>query len=97
MIVHIALFKWKEGINEKQIDDALKDIRNLNNKCKGIIDILAGKNYHNESKGFTHGIIVLAENQAGLDNYRKHPEHEKVAKNIEKMEADGLGFDFKDL
>lgn len=97
MIVHIALFRWKEGTSQERIDNALKQVKQLKNKCVGINDILCGKNYHPESKGFTHGVIVLAESQQALDEYRKHPDHKIVAQDIAEMEEDGIGFDFKDL
>ena len=37
-----------------------------------------------------------AKDQEALDNYRKYPDHKIVAKEIEKIEEDGLGFDFED-
>lgn len=97
MIIHLALYRWKAETSEEQINNALQSIKNLKDKCKGITDIFCGKNYHKESKGLTHGIVILAENQEALDNYRKHPDHAIAANIIEKMEEDGLGFDFKDL
>lgn len=97
MIVYIALFRWKRGTPEESINNALNRVKKLKEKCDGIIYILCGKNYHSESKGFTHGVVVIAESQDALDNYRKHPDHAIVAKDIEEMEGDGLGFDFKDL
>lgn len=95
MIVHIALFKWKPTATSEQIDSALQQVKNLKN-CEGIVDILVGKNYHHESKGLTHGVVVLASSQQALDGYRKHPDHATVAHLIESIEEDGLGFDFED-
>jgi len=96
MIVHIALFRWKEGTKQDHIDRLLETVKRLKTKCNGIVNILVGQNYHKESKGFTHGVVVLAKDQEALDNYRKHPDHKIVAKEIEKVEEDGLGFDFED-
>ena len=96
MIVHIALFRWKEGTPQEKIDNALKQLKELETKCDGIINIFCGKNYHKESKGFTHGVVVIAEDQKALDSYRAHPDHEIIAKIIEEIEEDGIGFDFKD-
>lgn len=95
MIVHIALYRWKNGTTEERVNNILMRIKQLKEKCDGIIDILCGKNYHKESKGFTHGIVVLAKNQQALDGYRFHPDHLIIAKDVEGMEEDGLGFDFK--
>lgn len=97
MIIHIALFRWKEGTEKESIEKALKQVKQLKNKCDGIIDIFCGENFHKESKGLTHGVVIIAKNQDSLDGYRKHSEHKVIAKNIEIIEDDGLGFDFEDL
>ena len=97
MIIHIALFRWKLGTTKRTIEKTLKQVKLLKNKCDGIIDIFCGENYHEESKGLTHGIVIIAKDQKSLDGYRNHPEHITIAKNIEIIEEDGLGFDFKDL
>ncbi len=97
MIVHIALFKWKKDTKKERIEDLLKGVKELKDKCDGIIDILCGENYHKESKGFTHGVVVIAKNQESLDGYRHHPNHKTVANEIAQIEEDGLGFDFKDI
>lgn len=96
MVIHIALFRWKNGTTEKEINNFLESIRQLKDKCSGIANIFCGKNYHQESKGITHGVVVLAENQEALDNYRNQPDHKIIAEKIELVEEDGLGFDFKD-
>ncbi len=97
MIIHIALFRWKNGTSENTIIKVLKQIKELKDKCDGIISIFCGKNYHKESKGFTHGVVVVAKGQASLDAYRLHPVHRIIAKHIEEIEDDGIGFDFKDV
>ena len=97
MIIHIALFRWKQGTTQETIEKALQQVKQLKNKCNGIIDIFCGENYHKESKGLTHGIVIIAKDQNSLDGYRQHPDHKIIAKFIEAIEEDGLGFDFKDL
>ncbi|MBI2583256.1 MAG: Dabb family protein [Candidatus Aenigmarchaeota archaeon] len=97
IIIHIALFRWKEGITRKKIDSAFKQVKQLKEKCDGIVEVFVGKNYHKESRGFTHGVVVVARDQESLERYRQHPAHKVIAKDIEEMEEDSLGFDFKDL
>lgn len=95
MIIHVALFKWKEGTSAETIDRVLNDVKALKNECTGIKDIFVGKNYHKESKGLTHGVVVVAEDQHALDGYRNHPKHKEIAEAIEAIEEGGLGFDFE--
>ncbi len=97
MVIHIALYNWKSGTSKERIVKSLKNVQALKDKVVGIKDIFVGENYHHESKGLTYGIVVIAENQKALDDYRKHPDHALVAREIEQIEEDGLGFDFKNL
>ncbi|MBN4051402.1 Dabb family protein [bacterium AH-315-M05] len=95
MIIHIAIFQWKKGTLESQINEALQEVRDLQHKIFGIKAIYCGKNFSKWAKNYTHGIVVLAENQKALDRYRNHPDHQSVASKIEFMEQDGIGVDFK--
>jgi hypothetical protein len=95
-VIHIALFKWKKGTSDDVVKATLEKVKKLKSKIAGILDIFVGLNYHPESKGLTHGIVIVAENQQALDAYRSNPEHKTIAETIEFMEQDGLGFDFID-
>jgi len=95
MIVHIALFKWKDNVQKSEIDQALTDVLALKNKVDDLIDIYCGENFSKWSEGFTHAVVVLAKNNIALDAYRKHPDHEDVATRIEDMEVKSIGIDFE--
>jgi len=94
--IHIAIFKWKTGTTEEQVNEILTVIRNLRTKVPGVRDIRCGKNYHRAAQGFTHGVVVFADNKEALQAYRDHPEHQQVAPVFESLELDGIGFDFDD-
>jgi hypothetical protein len=96
MIVHIALFKWKDGVGDDEIKRALDDVRALKEKVPGLIDIRCGENFSKWNEGYTHAVVVLGKDQASLDAYRQHPDHEIVAQKIEAMEERGIGVDFED-
>ena len=96
MIMHIALFAWKDGITDTQIDAALQDVRSLKEKVPGLVDIRCGKNFSKWSEGFTHAVIVQADTKESLEAYRNHPDHAAVATLIESMETKSLGVDFED-
>lgn len=94
MNVHIALYKWKNGVSNKQIKQAHHDVETLSGKIPGILDIVTGENTSKYGEGYTHVILVRGQDQSSIDTYRKHPDHEKVAKIIESMEDRGIGVDF---
>jgi len=94
MYVHIALYRWKALATPGRIKTALEGVKTLADKVPGVIDISWGKNTSRYSEGYSHVILVRAENQAAIDAYRSHPDHEKVAQEIEAMEDHGIGVDF---
>jgi hypothetical protein len=96
MVVHIALFQWKAGTSDQDIEASLHAVRALKQKVPGLVDVRCGTNFSPWAEGYTHAVIVLAEDRAALDAYRKHPDHEVVARQIERMEERGIGVDFED-
>ncbi len=94
MYVHIALFKWKPGIKLKDVDHALKGVEALKDKIPGLVEISTGQNSSRYSAGYTHVVLVRAKNQGAIDAYRQHPDHVKLAQEIEAMEEHGIGVDF---
>ena len=96
MIVHIAIYKWKRGTAPQDVKYAIKEVRSLKRKVKGLIDIHCGENFSKWNERYTHAFIVLAKNQKALDAYRNHPDHIKVAKKIDQMDGGPIGIDFED-
>lgn len=94
MQVHIALYQWKVGTSDEEIDAALAEIASLEQKVDGIVEISCARNESRYSEGYTHVILVRGENAAALDAYRSHPDHDTAAAKIEKMEERGVGVDF---
>lgn len=95
MNIHIALYKWKPEVTKEQIEVALNDVESLASKINGIIDIVTGLNTSKYSEGYTHVILVRGKDQKAIDDYRAHPDHQKVAKIIDTMEDKGIGVDFE--
>jgi len=96
MIVHIALYKWRESTTSAEIDEAIRQVRALKTKVPGLVDIRCGANFSRWNEGYTHAFVVLAQDRAALDSYRNHPDHQTVAKRIETMDAGSIGVDFED-
>lgn len=94
MHIHIALYKWKTTATNEVIRNALNEVKSLADKVPGLIEISWGENTSKYGEGYTHVILVRAENQAAIDAYRGHPDHTKVAKEIEAIEDHGIGVDF---
>jgi hypothetical protein len=96
MIIHIALFRWKDDATKESIEGAMNDIRALKHKVDGVIDIKCGENFSVWNEGYTHAFLVLARDRAALDAYRNHPDHRDAAQRIETMDAGSIGIDIED-
>jgi hypothetical protein len=96
MLVHVAIFRWKAGTPADAVTSALADVRALEQKIPGVQAIYCGENFSKWAEGYTHAVVVVAQDQQALDAYRKHPDHEAVAAKIEAMEDRGIGVDFHD-
>jgi Stress responsive A/B Barrel Domain len=96
MVIHIALFAWKDSTSSQVILDALEAVRRMQDKVAGLKSIYCGENFSRWNEGFTHAVVVLAESREALEAYRKHPDHVAVGKLIDSMETKSLGVDFED-
>lgn len=96
MQVHIAVFKWKDGTSEARVTAALAAVKALEGEVEGVHEIYVGENTSQWNQGFTHAVVVIGEDPAAIDAYRRHPDHVTVARDIEEMELDGIGIDFGD-
>jgi len=94
MQIHIALYKWKDGTTESEIDEALAQIAALEDKVDDIVEISCARNESKYSEGYTHVILVRGRSAEALAAYRSHPLHDVAAAKIESMEDRGVGVDF---
>ena len=92
--VHVAIFKWKNDVGRSDIDRVMSEVASLKDKVPGVIEIFAGENHSKYSEGYSHVVMVRAESQAAIDAYRAHPDHVKVADEIDIYELKGAGVDF---
>lgn len=97
MHVHVAIFKWKDGVEEARLEEALEQIRSVANRVEGILGIYCGENTSKWNQGFTHAVVVLGKTAQSIEAYRHDDVHEVAARYIESIELDGIGIDFKDL
>ncbi|HEY4498845.1 MAG TPA: Dabb family protein [Candidatus Paceibacterota bacterium] len=95
MTVHVAIFKWKEGVATEDIQRLMADIRALKKSIPQIVEIYAGENFSKWAKEYTHAVVVTLKSREDLDAYRVHPAHKPIADLCNAYEADSIGFDFE--
>lgn len=94
MQIHIAIFRWKPEVSIFDIEAALQDVCVLQSHIPGIVEISTGTNCSKYAAGYSHVVLVRADNQVTLEAYRNHPKHIEIAKKIDDMEEHGIGIDF---
>ncbi len=96
-VKHIALFKFKEGISQEQIEKVFQDLMDLSESIDGIEDYVSGPNIspENLANGYTHGFVMTFQDVAARDAYLPHPEHEKFKADALPLIESVLTFDFE--
>ncbi|RIJ48217.1 Dabb family protein [Maribellus luteus] len=97
MINHVVLFKLKAYPAEEK-SQIIANVKAMLLGLKGKIDELkyieVGENYELDSKSFDLALITHFESVEGLDVYRVHPEHVKVAAYIGGVVESRAAVDF---
>ena len=78
-VKHIVLLKFKDGVQEEQINKFFDDLLDLTETVPGVDDYVSGFNSSPEihNQGLTHGVIMTFSNAQARDAYVAHPDHEK--------------------
>jgi hypothetical protein len=90
MIEHIVLIKFKDKLEEAQVDELIKRTLNSKDKIPGIIDIQQGRNFSNRSQGYEIGLTVRFTDRNALENYGPHPEHQKIVSYLQELGVEDL-------
>ena len=94
MVEHIVLFRWTNEESQETVDNALAELRGLQGKIPGIVDISSGVNFTDRAKGYTHVLIMHFADRAALEAFGPHPEHQRVVHNfVSPIRAESLVFD----
>jgi hypothetical protein len=78
-LLHIAWFRFKDGVAADRIERHLAACRALPNQVPVVRDLQCGPNTSNRAGGLTHGIVVTLPDAAALPDYLEHPAHVPVA------------------
>ena len=78
MIKHILLFKFKEGVSEKEKDKGIEMLRSLNSKISEIKEWEIGRQREINDKFYDFAQVSSFENMEAIKCFSQNPEHRKV-------------------
>jgi len=77
----IVLYDWKESVSEERIEYHLREISAMQEKVPGLLEVKIGPRCFGQEQ-WTHGARLTFSSQAALDEYSRHPEHDRIASQI---------------
>ena len=80
MIRHIVLVKFLPHISAAEIDDIWRQLRDLQDKVDGLLNIHAGRSGSPEQmeRGYMHGFTIDFTEWQALHAYLEHPDHKEL-------------------
>ena len=96
MLKHIVFFKFPDSEQDKrELVAILKDkLESLNFKIPQLKKLETGINISNRSSAFDLALVTEFENEADLEIYRIHPDHQAVIAYIKETNADSVVVDY---
>lgn len=82
MILHIVLFKWKEGVTKDQVDALDAAMAKLPTAIPELKALHWGSDLHYRDGNADWALAALFENQADWQAYQVHPAHQAVVQNF---------------
>jgi len=93
---HIVLYKFKAEMTPTQVQEVVDTFAALPKKIEQIVDFEMGTNVSPEGKseGFTHCFVVSFRDEAGRDEYLKHPAHLAYVQVVKDRREKVIVFDY---
>jgi len=82
MILHIVLFKWKEGVTKDKIDAIDAEMAKLIPAIPELKALHWGTDLHYRDGNADWALAALFEDQAGWHAYQVHPAHQAIVQNL---------------
>jgi Stress responsive A/B Barrel Domain len=82
MILHIVLFKWKEGVTKEQVDAVDAAMAKLAAAIPQVKQLHWGSDVHFREGNADWALAAIFANQADWQAYQVHPEHQAIVQNL---------------
>jgi len=82
MIGHVVFYKMKPGTTEADERSLVDQARRELAKLPGVMNLRVGRNIDASAQGYSIALVMDFQDEADLEAYRVHPEHQNFVKNI---------------
>jgi len=79
-VFHVFGFQWKPEASEELKQRATRDIRAFQGVIPGLLQAHVGENLSPRGKGYTYVGVMEFADQAALEAYVVHPQHQALLK-----------------
>ncbi len=94
MIQHMVCMKFKPDVSDAEIQRLEKLLDPLPNLIIEIQTFEFGRDVLRSERSFDFGLVSLFANEAALQRYQVHPEHQKVVRHIQDICVQVVTVDF---
>jgi len=88
MVDHLVFMAVRQDASPEEVEDLLSSIRLLKVSVPITVDLSVGEDFSGRAGDYTHALFARFEDNAGLQEYLKHPAHLAV---VEKLDATTMG------
>lgn len=94
MIVHVLVCKARDNLTPDQDAELVNTLHSLR-EVPGVLEMSAGPNLSQGSKGYTHGAVLRFQSQETLQAYLVDTRHRQLAAQLDHLLADLLVVDYE--
>jgi hypothetical protein len=92
-VMHILMYRFREGVGESRVDEHLAFIEGLRGKFEGLVDLKCGRDVGAGNRKYTHGFVMTFESADALDEYNKSDLHRELVERFRGDVEDKVVFD----
>ena len=96
MLTHIVIWKYRADVTQEQRDEHLAALRRLPFLIPEIISFNVGYDVLKLPRSYHTGLVSTFADEAALEAYTVHPEHQKVANMGKEISEHVASVDFVD-
>ena len=80
MIRHVAVFKWKPGFPEKELQEWMNRLRALPGQIDELLSLTVGTDVVHGGRSWDAAVVADVDGIEGLTRYNENPEHQAILK-----------------